>query len=227
MTVTAHDIVGAMQEACTKILDRVDYLNELDATMGDGEHGSNMSKSFTMLKRKLDGWNSSDKSGLLQMIGKTLLSSGGGTATTLFGIFFVYAGMQAGKVRDEWDAASLNEIIHFAYGNLQKRSTAKLGDKTLIDALEPAVTAFTAMAQAGSPLSASLEGAVQAAENGAADTVGMLAKKGRGVYIGERGLGTLDPGAVSVSLIVRSWASYCDKMQSREVLPNTLPASNG
>jgi dihydroxyacetone kinase-like protein len=227
MTLTANDIVSAMRQTFIRIMDHVDYLNELDAKMGDGEHGSNMRKSFTLLNERLDGWNSSEKTSLLELIGKTLLSSGGGTATTLFGIFFMYAGTKAAVLGKDWDTASVAEIVRFAYDNLQKRSTAQVGDKTIIDALEPAVTTFLAMAHAGHTPSACLEAATQAAEKGAAATADIVAKKGRGVYMGERGLGTLDPGAVSVSLILRSWSDYCDKAQGHATSPNaTFAAGN-
>ena len=213
MNISAEDIVGAMRRTQLKVMESVDYLNELDAKMGDGEHGSNMRKSFMMVKDKIDRWNSDDRGALLQTIGKTLLSSGGGTATTLFGIFFVYAGVHSAKFKDDWNADSLGEIAGVAFENLQRRSTAQLGDKTIVDALAPAITTFRSMACAGQPLSACLEAAAKASEKGAADTVTMIAKKGRGLYMGERGLGTPDPGAVSVSLIVRSWASYCEEIQ--------------
>ncbi len=217
MSITAEDIVGAMQKAQAKIMDSVDYLNELDSKMGDGEHGSNMRKSFLMVKDKLDQWNSDDRSALLQTIGKTLLSSGGGTATTLFGVFFIQAGLNSAKFKGDWQADSLGEIVGAAFENLQRRSTAQPGDKTMIDALAPAVATFKSMAGAGNPLSACLEGAAQAAEKGAADTVNMIAKKGRGLYMGERGLGTPDPGAVSVSLILRAWAGRCEGAPNHDI----------
>lgn len=204
MALNSVKLIKLLRTSCEEIIKNADYLNELDAVMGDGEHGSNMKKCFSAINDKLDGWTNLQVYEILQQTGMTLLSSGGGTATTLLGFAFTKASNKA-KEFDVLDSKSIASVWKTAYESLKAKSKAQLGDKTLLDALEPATDVFVQAVESGSAAKDALEAASKAAKEGAEKTKTMIAKKGRGLYVGERGLETPDPGATSISIIIKAW----------------------
>ena len=196
------DIVGAVADALIAQRGRLDAL---DAVMGDGEHGANIAKCFRAVKENLAAQPVLTIANGLNRVGMTLLSAGGGTATTLMGFALVKT---AALLPSEGEITYAD--VDYALGEMMtsvaEKSKAKEGDKTLMDALIPAVAAMRAKLQSGAVLADITELAAAAAEEGAMRTSQMVAKRGRGLYVGERGVGTEDPGAVSVSILFRAIA---------------------
>lgn len=176
-------------------------LNEMDAILGDGEHGSNMKKCLDNAVAVLNSQQFAHAPTLLKAVGNSFLSSGGGTAATLFGMLFLFASAKAEKDPQ----AGAPEIVRFAYDSVQKRSQALPGDKTMIDALDPLVNTLESAYANGDRLGEALALAAQAAGRGAQATRDMIARRGRGHYVQERGLGVVDPGAMSVTLMAEAF----------------------
>ena len=164
------------------------HLTQLDAAIGDGDHGVNMERGFSAVEKALAGQNPEVPPGrLLIVAGKTLVSTVGGASGPLWGVALRRAGRSLGDGIVELGAAAP-------------------GDKTMVDALVPAVEMLNASLTAGKPLDQALALAADAAEDGAKATVPMQARKGRASYLGERSIGHQDPGATSSALIVRALA---------------------
>jgi dihydroxyacetone kinase-like protein len=204
LVLTSKKLIELLRAASIDIINSAEYLNKLDAVMGDGEHGSNMRKCFTAVNNKLESWTELRIHEILNQTGMTLLSSGGGTATTLLGFVFMKAANWA-KDLEVLDEQNIALVWKTAFESLKARSKAQLGDKTLLDALEPATIAFCKAVDEGLKLDQAIEKAAEAANLGAENTKQMIAKKGRGLYVGERGINTPDPGATSISIILEAW----------------------
>ncbi len=181
-------------------------LNRLDAVMGDGEHGSNMKKCFRTVQENLSLWENETETDILKKAGSKLLTAGGGTATTLIGFFLRKT---AENLNEEYiyDPKHVADALNYALDAVSEKSKAKMGDKTMMDALIPCIHAFSEMIENGESAAKATEKAAAAAKTGAAATAGMVGKRGRGLYVGERGIGTEDPGAVSISLIAETVSS--------------------
>jgi dihydroxyacetone kinase-like protein len=177
-------------------------LSDLDSAIGDGDHGANMSRGFTAVTKKVEAAPSTDIGALFKTVGMTLLSSVGGASGPLYGGFFLELGKQsAGK--QELDAAALVSILEAGLADIKKRGKAELGDKTMVDALTPAVAAMKA---AGNDISVATRAAAVTARDAAEKTTPLLARKGRASYLGERSIGHQDPGATSTALLMESLA---------------------
>lgn len=178
-------------------------LSDLDAAIGDGDHGANMSRGFTAVVKKLESTQPADIGGLFKTVGMTLLSTVGGAAGPLYGGFFLELGKQtAGK--QELDAATLVAILEAGLGDIKRRGKAELGDKTMVDALTPALEAMKA---AGSDIAVATSAAATTARDAAEKTTPLLARKGRASYLGERSIGHQDPGATSTALLLECLAA--------------------
>lgn len=202
-------------EAAEGIVGQETVLNQLDAVMGDGEHGSNMKKCFRAVQESLPGWEGKSQKQILDQTGVKLLTSGGGTATTLLGFFLKKT---AGALPESgmYDGAVLASALEQALTAALEKSKAKAGDKTMMDALIPCVRMFSDEIRGGKEVPEAVKNAAQAAREGAEATAAMVAKRGRGLYVGERGVGTRDPGAVSVSLLAET-VSRCVNKKSEEL----------
>lgn len=179
------------------------YLTELDSPIGDADHGINMDRGFKKTMEKLPEVVDKDIGAILKAVGMTLVSTVGGAAGPLYGTFFMRAGMTA----DGKEEISPEDVVALFDAGLQgilMRGKAELGDKTMVDAMTPAVAALREAVNGGSDLSSALQGAVEAAEKGMKDTIPMLALKGRASYLGERSIGHQDPGATSTYLLFKS-----------------------
>ena len=190
------------EEIARRIEENAEYLDGLDAVMGDGEHGFNMKKCFNAVREMLPEWREMGNTEVLESAGMTLLAAGGGTATTLLGFFMMRA---AGAEKNEtvYDAESIARILNQALASTLEKSQAGEGDKTLMDVLVPAVRAFSEEA-ANDDIFAAAGAAAKASAEGARATEQMIARRGRGFYVADRGLGTADPGAASLNLIVQT-----------------------
>lgn len=176
------------------------YLSEIDGKIGDGDHGINMNKGFTMCEDKLKGKTYNLSEGL-SILGETLLDDIGGSMGPLYGMLFDEMAM-ACEDAEEIDAEVFGEMVTNAVEGLQEISPAKVGDKSLIDTLVPAKEAFIAAKEEGKEFAQCLEAMNEAAEKGWQSTKDLVAKIGRASRLGERSRGVLDAGATSCYFIV-------------------------
>ena len=181
------------------------YLCDLDSAIGDGDHGANMSRGLKAVVKKMETSQPDNLGAFFKMVGMTLLSTVGGAAGPLYGGFFMDLGKQtAGK--QSLDAASLVTVLRSGLADIKRRGKAELGDKTMVDALTPALEA---MAAQGADLAAATRAAAETARDAATKTAPLLARKGRASYLGERSIGHQDPGANSVALLLEVLADTC------------------
>jgi dihydroxyacetone kinase-like protein len=199
----AATINSWMTEIAVEVRANRDYLIQLDAAIGDGDHGSNMTRGFEAVVGALATDHDSPPGKLLMAAGKTLVSSVGGASGPLWGTALRYAGRRLGG-EQTFDAAQLGDAIQAALDGVVELGAAAEGEKTMVDALAPAVRAYKLAVADGSPVVVAVRHAAEAAEEGMRATVPMQAKKGRASYLGERSIGHQDPGATSAALILRA-----------------------
>ena len=197
-TTTIHAWMTTIAES---VKERRDYLTQLDAAIGDGDHGVNMDRGFEAVGKALAGQGELPPGKLLTLAGKTLVSTVGGASGPLWGTAFRRAGRSLGD-REELDGQDLVAALRAALEGVVELGAAQPGDKTMVDALAPAIDALAAALDAGEPLEAALAAATETAESGAKATVPLQARKGRASYLGERSVGHQDPGATSAALIM-------------------------
>jgi dihydroxyacetone kinase-like protein len=198
----AQTIISWLNETESEIAAQSSYLTQLDAAIGDGDHGTNMTRGFTAVGRVLAEQAEPAPPGrLLILAGKTLISTVGGASGPLWGTALRRAGRALGDA-DTFDAQQLAKALDAAIGGIVELGAATPGDKTMIDALTPASAALHRALDAGEPLQQALAAAVSAAGEGAESTVPLQARKGRASYLGERSIGHLDPGAASSVIIL-------------------------
>jgi len=178
------------------------YLGEIDGAIGDGDHGVNMSKGFTLAKQRLTGRKTNFSEGFKEL-GTILLTEIGGSMGPLYGTFFLAMAKTAKPVIDK---ENFSEMLHAAIQGLAKFSTAVVGDKTLMDTLIPAQIAYDQALGEEKDFTEALVALQKAAQIGRDSTVDMVAKLGRASRLGERSRGVLDAGATSCELILRSMA---------------------
>src|SRR4051812_4622884 len=204
--VQPQTVVTWMQELAGDIRAQADHLTQLDAAVGDGDHGINMNRGFDAVGKALAGQDGGVPPGkLLVLCGKTLVSTVGGASGPLWGSFFRSTGRQLGDA-PEFDGPALAAALRAGVKAVQDLGAAVPGDKTMVDALVPAVDALDDALAAGAPLAQATARAAEAAEEGARATVPMQARKGRASYLGERSVGHEDPGAASTVLVLRALA---------------------
>jgi dihydroxyacetone kinase-like protein len=180
-------------------------LTELDAAIGDADHGINMDRGFTAVRKELASKPQEDIGAILKTASLVLIRIVGGASGPLYGTFFLRASLAlAGKT---WlDAADILTLFTSGTAGVRERGKASPGDKTMLDALIPAVEAMRKSVEAGNDIPAVLQDAVAAAEAGLRATIPMQARKGRASYLGPRSVGHADPGATSSYLLIRTAA---------------------
>jgi dihydroxyacetone kinase-like protein len=176
-------------------------LTQLDAAIGDADHGTNMDRGFRAVRERVLTQDGFDLSNLFKQTGMTLISTVGGAGGPLYGTVFLRMG-QAAAGKEGLTLEALADALAAALEGVQARGKAQRGDKTMVDALGPAVDALRSAATAGSEAKAALRAAADAAQEGAEATIPMQAKRGRASYLGERSIGHQDPGATSTALMV-------------------------
>jgi len=180
-----------------------DHLTELDAAIGDADHGSNMDRGMTAAVAALDASPPATAGALFSKVGMTLVSTVGGASGPLFGTLFLRIGSSLGDA-ETTSATELAAALRAGLGGVVERGKAGPDDKTMYDALAPAVDAFDAALADGADLAAGLKQASDAAAAGRDATTPMLARKGRASYLGERSVGHQDPGATTVALLLEA-----------------------
>ncbi|MEU4742307.1 dihydroxyacetone kinase subunit DhaL [Actinosynnema sp. NPDC023658] len=205
MACTAQDVAEAMRAVAAVVVEHREELIRLDREIGDGDHGENLARGFTALVSKLDADVPASPGGVLRLVATTLISTVGGAAGPLYGTAFLRAATAVGDVA-EVDGPAVAAALRAALDGVVTRGKAALGDKTMVDALTPAVAAAESVAVTGGGVAEVLGAAADAAEMGADSTVPMMALKGRASYLVERSIGHLDPGARSTALVLRTLA---------------------
>ena len=188
-----------------EVTDHADELTRLDSEIGDADHGSNMRRGMNAVVGKLDAAPDAAPAALLKSAGMTLVSTVGGASGPLYGTFFLRMGTSAGD-RAEFDGAAFAAALRAGLEGVLTRGKAQVGDKTMVDALTPAVDALDAALADGASLKDALRAAATAAREGADATVPLVARKGRASYLGERSAGHRDPGATSTTLLLEAAA---------------------
>jgi len=177
-----------------------DHLTQLDAAIGDADHGVNMHRGFSAAVAKLAAAESAPPGKVMTTVGATLISTVGGAAGPLYGTAFREAGKSLGEQEDVGPSELLS-ALRAGLDGVQRLGAATVGDKTMVDAFAPAVEAFAGELDAGGSLTAATARAREAAEEGMRATVPLQARKGRASYLGPRSVGHQDPGATSTALI--------------------------
>jgi phosphoenolpyruvate---glycerone phosphotransferase subunit DhaL len=199
-----HDAVREwMERFAAEVAENRSYLTKLDGAIGDGDHGTNMDRGMKKALERLQASDGDDIGASLKAVGMALVSSVGGAAGPLYGTFFMQMG-QAAAGRSELDLAGFADAFDAGIQGVVKRGKAEPGDKTMLDALRPALEALR---EAGDDdVATALGQAARAAHEGMESTVPMVARKGRASYLGERSAGHQDPGATSSHLLLKSAA---------------------
>jgi len=202
-TLKSATIAAWMVEIGAAVRAQRDRLTQLDAAIGDGDHGTNMVRGFDAVETALAGRGEDPPGRLLITCGKTLLATVGGASGPLWGSALRGAGRSLGDAV-ELDGTQLAAAVDAALASIKELGAAVVGDKTMVDAFEPAAAALRSAVGAAQPLTRAVEAAAAAAEEGARATVPLQARKGRASYLGERSIGHQDPGATSAALIMRA-----------------------
>ena len=199
----AATITSWMREIDSAVRAERDHLIQLDAAIGDGDHGTNMVRGFEAVVQALDVDSGSPPGKLLILAGRTLVSTVGGASGPLWGSALRSGGRVLGE-QPTFEGAQLVEVLSAALASVKDLGTAAVGDKTMVDALEPAVETLRARLDEGASVDRALDAAAAAAEAGMRATIPLQARKGRASYLGERSVGHQDPGATSTALIIRA-----------------------
>lgn len=208
MPITTEDTVRWLQQVAVVLHENRDFLTQLDSPIGDADHGINLDRGFQAVVEKLPSIAGMDIGSMLKTVGSTLVSTVGGASGPLYGTAFLRAGIaSAGK--HELDEADVVSMLEAALEGIKARGKAQPGEKTMVDALTPALTAAKEAEAQDMGLSQLLQRISEAAEEGMKATIPMLATKGRASYLGERSIGHQDPGATSSWLILRALAETC------------------
>ncbi len=197
----AVSVTTWMTESASAVEAEADHLTQLDSAIGDGDHGVNMTRGFRAVLASLDDGEPPGRQ--LITAGKTLVSTVGGASGPLWGLALRRAGRAVGDAT-EVDGDTLVQALDAALAAVVELGAAEPGDKTMVDALGPAIEALRERLAAGEELEAALDAAAEAADAGARATTPMQARKGRASYLGERSVGHQDPGATSTALIVHA-----------------------
>ena len=214
MTISRDNIFTWIKAYAADILSNKEYLTELDSAIGDADHGVNMDRGFQMVISKLPTVADKDIGSVFKLIGMTLVSSVGGAGGPLYGTFFMQMGLvTAGKL--ELTAEDWAYALEAGINGVVMRGKAAAGDKTMVDALFPALSAFKSALAEGSDLHAALQASAQAGEAGMKATIPLVARKGRASYLGERSAGHQDPGATSSYLLVKTAADTLNSQKDK------------
>jgi phosphoenolpyruvate---glycerone phosphotransferase subunit DhaL len=199
---STQDTVKIVKEMAAAMEENRRLLTKLDSEIGDGDHGTNMHRGFQAALERLDGADSASPADALKAVSMALISKVGGAAGPLYGTPFLRAST-ALQNKDEVSAGDAADALEAALGGVRQRGKAEVGDKTIVDALEPAAEAAKeAASSVDSSVAEVFRAAAQAAEEGSESTIPLTARRGRASYLGPRAAGHEDPGARSTYLLL-------------------------
>ena len=201
---TKTQVIDIIHKVAAAIGENAQFLTDLDNAIGDGDHGINLARGFKKVEEELPAVAEKDIGAILKKVGMTLVSTVGGASGPLYGTAFMKAG-DAGKEKEEVTAEDFIAMLEAGIGGVQLRGKAEKGEKTMLDAMIPALDA---MREAGTAdAKAMLEAGLKAAKEGVEYTKTIIATKGRASYLGERSIGHQDPGASSFTVILETVAN--------------------
>ena len=199
-------VIAILKNIIAAIEENAQFLTDLDAAIGDNDHGINMARGFKKVDADLPGLEGKDIGAILKKVGMDLVSTVGGSSGPLYGTAFMKAGAKAAG-KNEISLEDFIVMMDEAIGGVQLRGKAVKGEKTMLDAMIPAQEAMKAAAAGGADAAAVLQAGVKAAEEGVEYTKTIIATKGRASYLGERSIGHQDPGATSFTVILQAIAA--------------------
>jgi dihydroxyacetone kinase-like protein len=202
-TISLDQLIAWLSRFRDLVTQKQSYLTELDSAIGDADHGSNMTRGMSAVVAKVGTAPAAAVDELLKSVGMALVTSVGGAAGPLYGTFFLRMGVSAGSVT-EMDGAAFGAALRAGLDGVVARGKAEAGDKTMFDAIAPALDAWDVSVAGGSDIAAAASAALRAAEKGRDATEPLVARKGRASYLGERSAGHLDPGATSSALLFQA-----------------------
>lgn len=212
--ISISDLKKMLTEAARRLRDRHEYLSQLDCAAGDGDHGTTMLMTSQQIEAAVRDASSQNTRELLQNCGWRVLGVDGGASSALLGTFF--AGMAEAASESDFDCEALAAAFESGLNALMQQSKARPGDKTMMDALVPAVNSLRAAANSGTPVPAALERAAAAAAAGAEATKMLVARFGRAKFLGEKTVGHADPGAVSIALLFSGFSQALAPLQEND-----------
>ena len=205
MDIEQRSVVEWIKKYASVIEENRQYLIDLDSAIGDADHGENMNRGFQAVMKKMPDMTDKDIGTILKTVGMTLLSTVGGAGGPLYGTVFMQMGTKsAGKM--SLDLQDWYDMLDAALAGVILRGKAALNDKTMVDALSPALVALKDAIHAGKSNTDALTLSAAAAEKGMLDTIPLVARKGRASYLGERSAGHQDPGATSSYFLLKAAA---------------------
>ena len=196
-----EDTLAVVKEMAAAMEENRKHLTKLDSEIGDGDHGNNMHRGFQAALERLEGTELQTPADVLKAVSTALVGKVGGAAGPLYGTAFLRASTSlSGK--EDLSSEDVAEAMEAALGGVKQRGKAEEGDKTMIDALAPAVAAAKEAASSGKGVGEVSREAAEAAGEGSEATVPLTARRGRASYLGERAAGHMDPGARSTYLLL-------------------------
>jgi phosphoenolpyruvate---glycerone phosphotransferase subunit DhaL len=205
MAVSRQDVLRWLSALQKVFAENRQQLTDLDSAVGDGDFGISLDRGFTAVQAELTANPPADIRAVFQNVATVLIKTMGGSSGPLLGTFFLRAGSACAE-KSELAAADVVALFQAGVEGIQQRGKAAPGDKTMLDALLPAVDAMRGALEAGSGLAEILERGAAAAEAGMRATVSMAARKGRASYLGDRSVGHADPGATAAHLLLKAAA---------------------
>jgi len=205
VAITRDDVLNWIKNFAQVIEENHEMLTNLDREIGDADHGANMRRGFRAVLEKLSSVEDKDIGTILKNVGMTLLSKVGGAAGPLYSTMFTKAGMTIGA-KMEMDLTDWAQALEAGTTGIAKLGKALPNDKTMLDALYPALNALNAAMGNGASVGETLQKSADAAHEGMLATIPLVARKGRASYLGERSAGHQDPGATSTYLLIKTAA---------------------
>lgn len=203
-----QNVFKVLEEINKAIKDNKEFLTKLDAAIGDADHGINLSRGFEAVVTKLKDSPEEDIASILKKVGMTLISTVGGASGPLYGTAFMKAATPV-KDKDIITKEVAAEMLEAAIDGIKSRGKAVKGEKTMLDALEPAYDAIVKGIDEGKSFKECMELGCKAAEEGVEFTKTIRATKGRASYLGDRSIGHQDPGATSSTIVLKVLTSFC------------------
>ena len=200
--ISSTEVIAIINKIGDKIIEEKDFLTELDRPIGDNDHGVNMAKGFGEVQKKLEALAEADLGTIFKTTGMTLVSTVGGSSGPLYGTAFMKMGMKLGA-KKEMNLQEFLDALQTGIAGVGQRGRSTTEEKTMLDAMVPALNAMKEADAAGQDAKAALAAGVTAAKAGVEHTKDLIATKGRASYVGERGIGHQDPGATSFMFMLQ------------------------
>ncbi|MDO5409127.1 MAG: dihydroxyacetone kinase subunit DhaL [Lachnospiraceae bacterium] len=207
------EVIKILDRIGDKIIEEKDFLTELDRPIGDNDHGINMAKGFTEVKKVFETWEENETTenqelgSVFKTVGMTLVSKVGGSSGPLYGTAFMKMGMLLGG-KKEMSFPEFLAAFQAGVEGVGQRGRSTTEEKTMLDAMVPALNAMKEAYEADKDVKAAFTAGVKAAEAGVEHTKDLIATKGRASYVGERGIGHQDPGATSFTMMLQTAEKY-------------------